>query len=183
MFEFDKFRFTLSGTSSGGKCLIMSPFMPLVVDYKTEQYIKALESFVDKVTKNPKIIYSPEHSTISKEKNLYIYDVFIDKYTKGIYSKRINPPTDIIKEGRNNFEALSITEQSKTLIQILSTFARKSTSGVDLKNIGGSTNSASTVNFSSSLSNWKKTRNKACIIDISASGLYQKQSINLLSLL
>ena len=183
VFEFDKFRFTLSGSSGGGKCLVMSPFIPLIVDYNTEQYIKALESFVDKITKNPKIVYTPGHSIISKEKNLYVYDLFADKYINGIYSKRINPPIDIIKKGRKCFDDMDIAEQAKTLMQILSTFARKSTGGVDLKNIGGSANSAATVSFSSTLSNWTKTRKKAYIIDISASGLHNIQSIDLLSLL
>lgn len=49
--------------------------------------------------------------------------------------------------------------------------------------IGGKTHSAATVSFSSTISNWKKNYTDVRIIDQSASGLWEKQSQNLLELL
>lgn len=57
------------------------------------------------------------------------------------------------------------------------------TSGCDLSLIGGSSNSGATVNFSSTISNWKKLYSDVRIIDQSPSGIWEKRSENILELL
>lgn len=52
----------------------------------------------------------------------------------------------------------------------------------DLSELGGSKN-AGTYSVSSKLSNWKKKFKDVRIIDVSASGIYEKVSINLMELL
>ena len=56
-------------------------------------------------------------------------------------------------------------------------------SGCNLTLVGGSANTGATVNFSSSVSNWKKTYKEVNIIDTSSSGLWEKKSDNLLDLI
>ena len=54
--------------------------------------------------------------------------------------------------------------------------------GCDLTAIGGAGKAAATVNFSTTASNWKKNYSDVRVIDVSASGLWEKQSGNLLEL-
>ena len=49
--------------------------------------------------------------------------------------------------------------------------------------IGGSPNSGATVNFSSTISNWRKNYSDVRIIDQSPSGIWEKRSENILELL
>lgn len=98
-----------------------------------------------------------------------------------IYKKRINSPLQNLTTGRDKFVALDIKVQCQVLLNIHSVFGRM-TVGCDLTLIGGSKNSAATKVLNSSVSNWKKNYKDVRIIDQSASGLWEKQSQNLLEL-
>ena len=52
--SFDGFRFTLSGVSNGGKCLIATPFMMFSASRSTEAYIKHLEKLSEAKAENPR---------------------------------------------------------------------------------------------------------------------------------
>ena len=109
--------------------------------------------------------------------------MYVDKLKNSIYSKRINSPLNILESGKSRFENLDVKEQAKTLLSIHQVFGRM-TGGCDLDAIGGKKNSASTKSgFSSTISNWKKYYSDVRIIDSSVSGLWEKQSDNLLELL
>ena len=91
-------------------------------------------------------------------------------------------PLNLLESGKSKFENLDVKEQAKTLLNIHQVFGRM-TGGCDLEAIGGKKKSAATVNFSSTISNWKKYYSDVRIIDSSVSGLWEKQSDNLLELL
>jgi len=176
----DGFRICIAGSAGGGKCLIAQPIMQFSANKSWQFYLKKLEMFDEKCSKNKTYIYSEEHDKISVEKNIELYDLYIKKLKSSIYSKRINAPTETLEKGREKFISLGIKEQAKTLLNIHQVFGRMNR-GCDLKEIGGSSNTAATKSFSSNLSNWnyKDVR----IIDSSASGLWEKESKNLLELL
>ena len=175
------FNICISGIASKGKQYIAQSMIQFSSKYDFQKYIKKLERFVEKNSKNPNYVYDEEYDKISKEKNVGLFDLYIDKYENSIYKKRINKPLEILKNGRNKFLKLNIVEQSKILLNIHQTFGRTS-DGVDLALIDGS-KSSSTTKLSASILNWKKNYSDIRIVDVSPSGLFEKKSVNLLSLL
>ena len=182
MLSLDGFRCCITGKSQGGKCIVLMPLMPLTVGKSMEDYIKAIESFSKKTTENVHIQYDENHSKVNREMNIELYDLLVEKLEHSIYSKRPNCPMETLKNGRNAFEVLSISEQVKCLMQVLQVFGRM-TSGCNLTSIGGVGHAAATVSFSSTISNWKKNYQDVRIIDSSASGLHETKSQNLLELI
>jgi CRISPR-associated endonuclease Csn1 len=172
----------IAGKSSGGKAVIPSLSMSLIVSYDWEKYIKHMERFYEKKKENPNMIYRVEHDKISTVQNVALYDLLTEKLESKAFAKRPNNPVSTLKKGKGMFVQASIFEQVKCLMQILSLFGRVS-GGCDLQTVGGAGRAAAMVGFSSSLGNWKKNYSNVCIIDQSASGLFEKHSVNLLDLL
>lgn len=182
MLSLDGFRVCITGIGSGGKCLLAQPVMQFSSHPYWKYYIKKIERFVEKTGANSNYIYDQEYDVVTSDKNIELYDLYIDKLENSIYKKRINSPIQTLKDGRALFIALDIRGQCQTLLNIQSIFGRI-TLGCDMTLIGGKTHSAETVSFSSTISNWKKNYTDVRIIDQSASGLWEKQSQNLLELL
>ena len=178
----DGFRVCITGIGSGGKCLSAQPIMQFSDDKFWEYYLKKLEAVSEKIARNPKYVYSEYFDKVSAEKNIELYDLYLNKLKSTIYSKRTNNPVAIVESGREKFVSLDIKDQISTLLNVQMVFGRM-VGGCDLHCIGGSKNTASTGNFSSTISNWKKYYSDVRIIDQSASGLWEKKSENLLDLL
>ncbi len=178
----DGFRICIAGISNGGKTLIAQPIIQFSANDYWKFYVKKLDAFVEKKSKNSKYIYDQEFDKVSKDDNLKLYDLYIDKLTNSIYRLRINNPVKILEEGREKFIALDIFEQCRTLLNIQQVFGRV-TGGCDLQAIGGKQHSASTGVLSSSVTSWKKNFFEVRLIDQSASGLWEKQTDNILEYL
>ena len=182
MLDFDGMKMCIAGKSSGGRTVIPSLTMPLVISYPWEKYVKHLERFTEKKKDHPSMIYNEAYDKITVEKNIELYDLLIQKLGNPPYEKRPNNPIETLRNGREKFAKLDIAEQAKFLMQILTVFGRSS-GGCDLRPVGG-VGKAAVVSISSSLSNWKKKYTDVRIIDQSASGLFEKRSeCNLLDLL
>ncbi len=182
VFEFDGcFRAYLTGKANGGKVVSLSAFCPLIVGYEWEKYIKRLSRFVEKKKENPKMVYYELYDEVNIRKNTELYDILILKMQSAIYKKRPANPADALINGKNTFEELDIFEQSKCLMQILTVFGRIN-NGCDLSAIGG-VSKAAVLTLSSILSNWNKNYKDIRILDMSASGLYQSKTENLLEML
>lgn len=177
----DGFKICITGSASGGSKLIAQPIMQFSADKSWQFYLKKLEMFDEKCAKNANYIYSEEHDKISTEKNIELYDIYIKKLKTSIYSKRVNAPTETLEKGKEKFISLDIKDQVKTLLNIHPVFCRMDR-GCDLTSIGGLGRTAGTM-LSSNISNWKKNYSDVRIIDSSASGLWEKESENLLDLL
>lgn len=177
----DGFRVCISGIGSGGKLLLAQSIVQFSSAEEWKLYIKKLDRFVEKNKKYPNYKYDMEHDKISREDNIRLYDLYIDKLQNSIYKKRINSPLQILVDGKEKFEKLEIMEQSQLLLNIHMIFGRM-TGGCDLTLIGGKKKSAVTT-LSSAISNWKKYYSDVRLIDQSPSGLWERQSQNLLELL
>lgn len=177
----DGFRICITGSAGGGSKLIAQPIMQFSADKFWQFYLKKLEKFNENYSKNKNYIYSEEHDKISVEKNIELYDLYIKKLKTSIYAKRINAPTETLEKGREKFISLDIKEQVEALLNIHPVFCRMDR-GCDLTSIGGLGRTAGTM-LSSNISNWKKNYADVRIIDSSASGLWEKESENLLDLL
>lgn len=181
MLSLDGFRVCISGSANQGQILIIKSGVQFASDKFWKYYIKKIEIFCEKISKNPKYIYSEEYDKISSETNMKLYALYIDKLQNSIYKKRYNNPVEILAEGEKKFRELSIVEQAKALLNIHQIFG-KIAGGCDLSAVGGKSRSAATY-ISSNMSNWTKYYSDVRIIDSSASGLWEKQSQNLLELL
>ena len=136
----------------------------------------------EKMKSRPNYCYSAEYDKVTSEQNIALYDLYVNKLEKTVYAKRPNNPLKTLVDGRKSFLKLSVADQAKALLNIHSAFGRVS-SGCDFTAVGGAAHAAATVNFSASVSNWKKNYKDISIIDASASGLWEKQSENLLDIL
>ncbi|MCF2656005.1 type II CRISPR RNA-guided endonuclease Cas9 [Lacrimispora saccharolytica] len=177
----DGFRVAITGIGNNGKTLLIQGVTQFASNNECTYYLSKLEKLSKKFKNNAKYIYDEEFDIVSKARNLELYDLYLKKYKESIYSKRINKPLEIIENGRTDFEKLSVLEQVDMLLNIHSTFGRSGASGVDLGKIGGSPRCAAT-SFSANVSNWNKQYKDVRIIDMSPSGLWERQSMNLLEL-
>lgn len=137
MLSLDGFRVCITGSSSGGKCIVAQPVVQFATNRFWKYYIKKLERFVEKITDNENYIYDVEYDKVCKEKNQELYNLYIEKLSHTIYQKRVNAPTEILIKGSEKFSALDIKEQCKVLMNIQMVFSRM-TSGCDLRLIGAS---------------------------------------------
>ena len=180
--SFDGFRMCITASGGGGKCLSMQPMIQFNEDKYWQFYVKKLERLVEKQKSNSKYIYSEEYDYINQNDNIKLFDIFYDKMINSIYKLRPNLPIKALEDGREIFTNKTEIDQAKCLINILSVFGRM-TGGCDLTIIKGKPTAASTVNFSSMVSNWIKKYKTAYIVDSSVTGFWEKKSENLIELL
>ncbi len=181
VFEFDGgYRAYLTGKSSAGRVIGLSTFMPLVLGYSWETYIKRLEKMTEKAKANPKFMYSAQYDGVTKEENEAVYAVLLNKLKQPPYCHCPANPAETLRAGQQRFAQLDVIEQAKCLLQIVTVFGR--ISGSDLSAIGGASKAAVTA-LSSVLSNWKKKYTDVRLVDMSASGLHQSRTDNLLELI
>lgn len=176
------YKVCIAGKSSGGRCIIVSTQTQFSAGADTERYLKRLESFREKRVKNQNLVCDPKYDKITREENMALYDLYVEKLANTVYRKRVNSPLETLKSGKDRFEALSLEDQVDTLLNIHSIFGRLS-GGCDLSKVGGTKRAAATVALSSSISNWKKNYTDVRIVDESASGLWNRKSQNLFDLL
>lgn len=182
LFSFDGFEASLASKSSGGKLLVFGSMMPLVVDRKKEQYIRYLDNFYKKKRQNKNLQIVETYDKITKEDNKYLYAFFESKLETRPYNTIFGGQYKVLKNGEEQFEKLSLEDQTEILLNILSIFQTGRTTGCDLKLLGGA-RQAAIFTTSSKLSNWKKSFNEVRIIDASPTGMHRKVSRNLLELL
>lgn len=182
MLSLDGFRVCITGVSGGGKCIIVQSMMAFSANPFWKYYLKKLEMFAEKIGRNPNYIYDMNYDKVTTEKNMELYDLYLEKMEKSIYRKRINCPTETLRKGREKFMSLDVKAQTLALLNIQQVFGRIA-SGIDLTVIGGAGKAATTNGFSTTVSNWKKNYTDIRIVDASPSGLWETKSENLLELL
>ena len=177
----DGFRACITGNSSYGSKIVVSGQISFSADYEIERYIKRLRSLVDKLSNNPRYVFSTVTNKVTKEENQRLYDLYLYKLQNTIYSRRPNHPLEAAQKGRNKFLKLTEVEQASVLLSLHTVFGRLA-GGTDLSLIGGVKKAAASQK-SAYLSNWQKVNSDVRIIDQSATGLWETRSRNLLELL
>lgn len=178
--EADGMRMALKGKSSKGAKITVTACMPLILGAQMERYVKRLEAFDQKRKDGANILPDAEHDHITAEENLALYDQLCGKLTDSVFAKCPGSIAKTVTEGRGKFTKLDVAAQITCLLSILSWFGNVQT--CNLESIGGAGQSGGKAP-SAKLSNWKKTYTDVRIVDVSASGLYQSRSENLLTLL
>lgn len=152
-------------TGRTGSRLITANAVELVLDLPYYEYCK-------KITECDNSINDEEYFAnrqITLKSNGELYKQLLQKYTKGIFSKRINNVRRILENGESKFENLSLNDQLTVLREIL----RLSTSenqGADLTLIDGSKKSGV-----SKINKRISDLESAFLITQSVTGLYMKK--------
>lgn len=178
--EADGMRMVLRGKSAGGRQIVVSSCMPLILGAAMERYVKRLEAFAQKKREGAAIVPDAKHDHITAEANLALYDVLCQKLTASVFAKCPGSIAETVVEGRDKFIALSVEEQIGCLLTIISWFGN--VQSCDLKNIGGS-GQGGTKRPNSRLAAWAKNHSEVRIVDTSPAGLFETRSENLLELL
>lgn len=177
LWEIDGYRVSLACKSNDSvkfKCA-----QQLVLPVEEELYVKKLGKYCERskgIKDDLKIL---DHDGISVSKNLKLYQLLKEKLEKTNYSTLMKVPKDIICNGLEKFESLSIEKQSKALMEMIGLFSCGDTQGADLSLLGG----AQTTGVQKMA--MKLQRDKfSCIriIDQSPTGLFEQKTPNLFDL-
>lgn len=181
VFSLDGTLVTLAGKSSGGSRILVSPLCSLRIGTQWESYVKRMESYQQKLQKNKDIRLDERYDGISRQENLALYELLISKMGTWPFCNLPNNQQKVLADGLEKFCTLAIEKQVLCLMNILILFG-SGAGGTDLSDIGGLKKSGTTM-LSSNLSNWKKKYQDVRIVHMSASGLFENHSENLLDLL
>ena len=181
MLSLDGARYCIRGKASPKEIGLMN-MMPFKTSPENEFYIKKLESLYEKHKKNENFIWDEKYNTVSIEKNIELYNLYVEKLSSWPYTTRPGNATLVNKliAHSADFEKLDIFKQTNVLLQIQGLLGRMKQA--DLKVFNESPTSG-TMPLSLNISNWKKNYTDVRIIDQSASGLFESASDNILELL
>lgn len=170
--------FPMHLTGHNGKQIGMQVAAQLVLEKEDERYLKKISKYLkkNKARKDKKINISiSQYDGITREDNIRIYNMLLEKHQYTIYSKRPANCTKVLEDGKIKFLECTIEEECIVLGEILHLFQCKPLKA-DLTLIGGTSNAGS-VKSNKVISNYKSAK----LVYQSVTGLYQ-QEINLLKI-
>lgn len=178
LLELDGKKMYVTGRSVNS-LLGMHPYQ-LVLKYEDEKYIKRMIEFIDINRKNTgepiqKLEFDEKTgkhtSVITKEKNIALYNLFLEKLQNNVYGKWLEPVLKTCEKGQEKFKELNELEQCKVLEQILNTF-KCNTVTANLTGVGG-VKIIGKIRPTKTLSNGKGTT--AYLINQSVTGLFEEK--------
>ncbi len=179
VFSLDGLLMSMVGKSNN--TMIMNLITQPILGIENEKYIKKIEVLLEKINKNKNHVFDEKYDGINKEKNLALYDTYIEKLSSYPFNKRMNNPWQLLQQKRDEFIRLEVIKQAKCLEQIQCLFKKDGLS--NLSYIGGVQKAGKTL-LSLNISMWKKSYKDVRLVDTSASGLFETiSSINLLDLI
>lgn len=113
---------------STGTQLDLQVAVQLCLDNDKVKYLKRIVKYVAENSKRKdkkNLLLVNSHMGITKEMNLMLYDIFIDKLCHSIYINRPANPREKLKNRRENFIELSVEEQCIIISEILHLFQCK----------------------------------------------------------
>ena len=172
----DGYEVWVNGKAAGGKQIITSNAVPLIVSKDMESYIKKLENYQSKKQKKLQIALDEEHDGINRKINEELYVCLEGKLKNSIFHKMPACQYEVVANGRDKFTVLSLEEQVMLLLELVSLFKTGRASGCNLLAIGGKGISGSMkIGAALSASPYEDIR----IVDCSPAGLHRKVSVNL----
>lgn len=180
LIEINGFRVNLCQKDSGGKYIIVSSAMSLVIGKKLYDYVKTLSGYAAK-SENGKSFKVGKYDGINSEKNMELYDEIMSKCTSDPFAKwaKYKECGEKLNKHRSEFAELELTDQALGLLQIVSILKTSRSANVDLTLINESKNTV-LQRLNAVISSRKGDRFH--IIDQSPTGLFEKRSLNLLEL-
>ena len=108
LLEINGFRCRITGRT--GKQLYLKSEISLCLDMDWNNYIHDLEKYDNSGIFN---------KTITKDKNIELYDVLLKKHVNGIYKLRMNAIGGKLESGRDKFIELELDGQCRVLLQMI----------------------------------------------------------------
>lgn len=180
-FNFDDYAYVVAGKSGGGKDMVVRSLTPFTLTTDDESYIKRLESVLEKMKKNKKIQVDEKYDKISVIGNCQLYDRIIS-IASSSFKNVPSSQLDVLKCGREIFANLHILEQIKILMQVVQLYKTNRAGSSDLTGINGA-KMAGVLILGTKFSNLKKRYSRVCLVDMDFTGIYSRESINLLDLI
>lgn len=168
LFEVNGFKMHLSSKSSGGKTLVFKCANQLCISRENQMYLKKVIKYVERTKRYKKELEITEYDEITKDQNLKIYDVYLEKLKTTIYKEKLSSQIKTFENGRDIFINLSIEEQCELLVKALNLF-KCNRGSTDLKLIGGSGQSGTIT-----MSNKIDEKSNIKIINQSPTGLFEQ---------
>ncbi len=163
----DGFLMTITGSSNGGKIMVLESAVPLLLDLETTQYVKSLEKFSTQKVKDKTIKVDEKYDKITKGQNEKLYQLLLKKAKLPIYQNRPGSALKILEDGYDKFCSLEIEDQITALISFLN-YLGMNNGAADFRLIGGKASNG-TLTLGTNVSPNKK---KVFIIDQSITGIY-----------
>lgn len=156
---------------STGKQLILQGAVQLCLDDGQVVYLKKVTKYLEENAgrKDKRTLLEVRESTgITREANMRLYDLFVDKLDHTIYQYRPANPKDNLMKGREKFLKLGMAEQCVVLGEILHLFQCKPLVG-NLTLVGASPN-AGKIQIGKTISNCSSVK----LINQSVTGIYER---------
>lgn len=131
-----------------------------------EDHLTYVKRITDRLNRGKEI---EEDGFVSREKNIELYRMLVEKHCHSVYRKRPNPVGEKLREGEDAFIKLDLIRQVFIIGQILQ-LSRISNSGANLAEIGASKRTG-VASISKKISN----TNEFVLIESSVTGLYQRE--------
>ncbi len=173
LFSLDGFRMHISGKSNGGKVLCCKPAMQLVLDPDSEKYIKKVTEYMKKCEELKIEKPVTEYDGLSAAENVKLYSKLIEKTSGTVLKVKFSNIANLLCDGKQKFEALSVYKQCYVLLEILKILHCNATLG-NTEDIGGSGKSGA-VTISNKLPSADKAKSFK-LINQSITGLFEKET-------
>lgn len=179
VFSLDGFEVCLTGKSNGGSRVLMRSLSSFYMD-EWNCYIKKIDNYFDRKSKDK--TYNPDfdYLGITKENNTDLFRGICLKYNSDFFSKLPGNKPILNEEKIREFEKQSIENQLSCLVSSVSALKTNRAGSCDFTSIGYGKN-VSSVYLNANISNWNYSDIR--IIDRTASGLFEKKSMNLKEML
>ena len=157
-------------TSRTGNNIIYKHSYQLAIGYEFEKYIKELQKYSERCYIKKTELPLTTHDSISREKNCELYELFVKKCGEKVYLDFFKNMCGDMNANRGKFEAMTILEQTKLLLEILKAF-RCNAQNADFSELCGK----GTVGRISKSKTISKLEN-AYLVNQSITGLYETKT-------
>lgn len=157
---------------STGKQLALQGAVQLCLSPEYVSYLKKVTKYLEENAQRRDkrmLLEVREKSGITKDANVKLYHLFIDKLESTIYQYRPANPKESLLKGREKFENLGLEEQCVVLGEILHLFQCKPLTTANLTLIGASANSGK-LQIGKTISNCNSVK----LVHQSATGVYEQ---------
>ena len=167
LFCVDGFYMHLSGRT--GNRLILKCANQLVLNDENVKYLKKVTGYIEKCKERKTKLEINEHTKITAEENIKIYDELLNKLKTSVYSKKLEPAILNLENGKEKFISLELNEQCEVICEILK-LSQCTSASADFKLISGPANTGM-LYLSKDISKQKNIY----IINQSPTGLFEER--------
>lgn len=167
LFCVDGFYMHLSGRT--GNRLIFKCANQLVLNDENVKYLKKVTGYIEKCKERKTKLEINEHTKITAEENIKIYDELLNKLKTSVYYKKLEPAILNLENGKEKFISLELNEQCEVICEILK-LTQCAPTNANMSLIGGP-NSTGALLLSKDITKLKNIY----IINQSPTGLFEER--------